>query len=229
MTRDRFTLDGIADDRDGSWWDSFFADRARPCPFLVDVPDENLVDWIETGRINPGRALELGCGNGRNATYLAGQGFAVDAIDFSGEAIEWARSRTGPAAVAYQCCSIFDAILADDGYELVYDSGCFHHLAPHLRPDYVELVDRALKPGGRFGLVCFRPEGGSGLSDHEVYEQRSLGGGLGYSEEQLRRLWCTGSTSVEVLRAMAQQSPGAPVFGQEFLWALLAAKQYRAR
>ena len=37
--------------------------------------------------------------------------------------------------------------------------------------------------------MCFRPEGGSGLSDEEVYEQRGLGGGLGYSRERLEELW----------------------------------------
>jgi len=46
-------------------------------------------------------------------------------------------------------------------------------------------VRAALKPGGSYGLVCFRPEGGSGFTDQQVYERASLGGGLGYSEDHL--------------------------------------------
>ena len=57
-------------------------------------------------------------------------------------------------------------------------------LPPHRRQDYAALVGRALKPGGSYGLVCFRPEGGSGYTGQQVYERGSLGGGLGYSEER---------------------------------------------
>jgi hypothetical protein len=32
------------------------------------------------------------------------------------------------AAVEFQCCSIFDVTFTAGSYDLVYDSGCFHHL-----------------------------------------------------------------------------------------------------
>lgn len=47
----------------------------------------------------PGRVLELGYGNGRNAVYLAGQGCHADAVDFSAKAIGWARERAAAALV----------------------------------------------------------------------------------------------------------------------------------
>ena len=86
-------LDALLGDRGSAWWGEFFADRAKPCPFFVDWPDENLVAWFGEGLLAPGRVLELGCGNGRNATYLASLGCGVDAVDFSAQAIEWARER----------------------------------------------------------------------------------------------------------------------------------------
>jgi SAM-dependent methyltransferase len=140
-------------------WDELFAAPAGPCPFLVEWPDENLADWFGDGLLTPGDVLELGCGHGRNATYLADLGCAVDAIDLSAQAIERATRRAEQAgiAVSFRCCSIFDAELREGSYDLIYDSGCFHHLPPHRRLDYVELVARALKPGGNFGLVCFGP------------------------------------------------------------------------
>jgi SAM-dependent methyltransferase len=220
-------LDALLADNGNTWWDSFFRDRSKTCPFFVDVPDENLVEWLDRGLISTGRALELGCGNGRNATYLAGQRYSVDAIDFSAEAIGWAKEQAKAVgtAVNFQCCSIFDAKLAEKAYDLVYDSGCFHHLPPHRRRDYTELIDRVLKPGGRYGLVCFRPEGGGGLTDQEVYEQRSLGGGLGYSESHLRALWDEGPFSVQVLRQMKDRGSEESSFGRNTLWALLATKR----
>jgi 2-polyprenyl-3-methyl-5-hydroxy-6-metoxy-1,4-benzoquinol methylase len=125
----------LVEGRGGAWWDEYFADRARPSPFFVEWPDENLVAWFGEGLLAPGRVLELGCGHGRNATYLASLGCSVDAVDFSARAIEWARERAKQAGtpVDFQCCSIFDAIFTEGSYDLVYDSGCFHHLPPHRR------------------------------------------------------------------------------------------------
>jgi len=216
-------LDALLAGRGSTWWDEFFTDRAKPIPFFVDWPDENLVTWFDEGLLAPGRVLELGCGNGRDAAYLAGRGCRVDAVDFSAEALEWATARIGEV-VNFQNCDVFDAQFEDGSYDLVYDSGCFHHLAPHRRQDYVSLVDRALKPGGRYGLVCFRPEGGSGYTDQQVYERGSLGGGLGYSAERLRALWDKPPFTLRVLRQMNKTDGQAPSFGEDFLWALLATK-----
>jgi SAM-dependent methyltransferase len=216
-------LDAALDGASGDWWDGFYANRTAPCPFLVDWPDESLAAWFAEGLLSPGRVLELGCGNGRNAAYLAGLGCRVDAVDFSAVAIERAGNRAG-GSVTFQCCSIFDATVPEASYDLVYDTGCFHHVPPHRRRDYVGLVRRALKPGGRFGLTCFRPEGGSGFTDQQVYERASLGGGLGYSEDHLRALWDTPPFSVRVLRQMKKTGENGPFFGEDFLWVLLAAK-----
>ncbi len=215
-------LDSFLQKRGNEWWDDFFADRKRQCPFFVDKPDENLVTCLDTGQIKLGRALELGCGNGRNAVYMALHGCQVDAVDFSRNAIEWATAlaREKHADVNFKCTSIFELDIKAHEYDIVYDCGCFHHLPPHRRKSYLELVTKAIKPAGRFGLVCFTPDGGSGLSDSEVYEKRKLGGGLGYSEEQLRNVF---SHSFDILecRKMKQKAADETLFGQDFLWALL--------
>jgi len=215
-------LDGLLQDRSGSWWDDFYSDRQKPCPFFVQWPDECLVQYVESGRIQAERVLELGCGNGRNAVYLARQGCIVDAVDFSQRAISWAQemARDVGVSVSFHCESIFTFQFEPHAYDLVYDAGCFHHIPPHRRPGYLDLVRRALKPIGTFGLVCFTPEGGSGLSDREVYEQRTLEGGLGYSEEQLRNIFST-SFGILELRRMEEKSEDDRLFGEDFLWAAL--------
>ena len=210
---------------DSRLWDAFYADRAKPCVFFGTAPDESLASWVHDGLLRPGRAIDLGCGNGRNAVFLARQGFSVQAVDYSQTAVDWARDRITEAGVAVSLMqqSVFDLELEPGSYELVYDSGCFHHIAPHRRSQYVELVVGALKPGGCFGLTCFRPEGGSGYSDDEVYERRSMGGGLGYTEERLREIWSSG-LQVRVVRQMLKPSAASGLFGEDFLWALLAQK-----
>ncbi len=221
-------LDAFLADRHGGWWDGFYADRARECPFFVEWPDENLVRCFDEGPLSPGRILELGCGNGRNALYMAGKGCSVDAVDFSQSALDWARERTSKAGltVNYICESMFRTEIAPESYDIVYDAGCFHHLPPHRRKDYVELVEKALKPGGSFGLVCFRPEGGSGFTDRDVYEKRSLGGGLGYTEEKLRFVFSRAFTVIEV-KQMKEMNAESRLFGKDFLWTILMRKEPR--
>jgi 2-polyprenyl-3-methyl-5-hydroxy-6-metoxy-1,4-benzoquinol methylase len=45
----------------------------------------------EVAGLAPGRALDLACGEGRNALWLAGKGWQVTAVDFSAVGLEKAR------------------------------------------------------------------------------------------------------------------------------------------
>ncbi|UTH72786.1 class I SAM-dependent methyltransferase [Chromobacterium sp. IIBBL 290-4] len=207
-------------------WPSFYANRQRPCPFFVDAPDESLASWIASGRLRPGRAIDLGCGNGRNALYLASLGFTVQAIDYSESAVTWARERVAASGLAVEIAqaSVFDFVFDKNGADLVYDSGCFHHITPHRRQQYMQRVASMLKPGGHFGLACFAPEGSSGLSDAEVYAQATMGGGLGYDEQRLRELWSPW-LEIETVAPMRDMPADGPLFGRGFLMAMLARKR----
>lgn len=214
---DRWTERGGTD-----FWDRFYADRGRGVPFFRWAPDESLVRWHAEGRLElrPGtRVLELGCGPGRNAVWFAQQGCPVDALDLSGAGLDWGRERATEADVdvTFVQTDIF-GWAADEPYDVVYDSGCFHHLPPHRRPAYRHLLETHLAPGGVFGIACFAKGGmGDESSDLDVYRAGSLGGGLAYSDEDLRRAfdWLT---EVDLTR-MASASPDSPVFGEDFLWA----------
>lgn len=221
-------LDATLRDLEEDKWQAFYNDREKPCPFFVTQPDECLAEWIAGGCVPRGRALDIGCGNGRNAIYLARQGFQVDAIDLSSSAISWAQDQVEHAGVKVNlaCGSIFAMGVPANTYSLVYDSGCFHHIAPHRRNQYVQLIAGALTPGGALGIVCFTPEAGSGYSDEEVYAQKSLGGGLGYSDAQLRAIWAQ-QLRVSTLRRMHEREANSGLFGRAFLWAMLAHRDVR--
>ncbi|WP_447040655.1 class I SAM-dependent methyltransferase [Streptomyces sp. DSM 118878] len=221
---DRWTAEGA------SWWDGFYADRAKPVPFFVAKPDENLASYVERGLLKPGRALDLGCGPGRNALYLAAAGFEVDAVDLSPTAIDWAeeRAREAGADVRFHLGDAFasDGTVPDGPYDLIHDSGCFHHLPPHRRVSYLALLDRALAPGGHFSLCCFAagPSGmGSELPDAAFYRQSGLHGGIAYDDDSLRRVFAD-LTEVE-LRRMRAEPPESPHFGEPFLWTALFRRE----
>jgi SAM-dependent methyltransferase len=199
-------------------WKDFYGDRDKPVPFFAAKPDENLVSYLERGLVQPGRALDLGCGPGRNALHLAAAGFSVDAVDLSPAAIEWARERAGDADVRFLCGDAFTLELGE--YDLVYDSGCFHHLPPHRRVSYLSLLDRCLKPGGHLGLACFAAGAmGSEVPDAELYRQGRLEGGLGYTEDSLR--WIFEDLTEIELRRMTSEPADSPHYGVPFLWTAL--------
>jgi SAM-dependent methyltransferase len=215
----------------GPWWDFFYEDRTKKVPFFVHVPDENLKQYMDSNLIPIGKVLELGCGPGRNAIYLAEQGCQVDAVDISSEAIKWARERAKDlsAVIEFLCCDIFSLPIQAESYEFVYDSGCFHHIAPHRRMSYVELVSKALQPGGHFALSCFTdgPNNpatqGSMLSDWDVYKLGSLKGGLGYSPDKLKAIFHE-FEPIEIRKMKKIEQP-AEVFGESFLWTALFRKK----
>lgn len=211
-------------------WQTFYADRSRRCPFFVLAPDESLVEWVQLGYLQPGRALDIGCGNARNSIYLAKHGFTVDAVDQSASAIDWAREEVSKAevSVSVHCMSIFEFQAPAAAYDFVYDSGCFHHIPPHQRRKYVQLVSNALKPAAAFGLVCFTPEGGSGRTDDDVYAQGSLGWGLGYDEARLRKIWGA-AFDIQIFRRMRELPSCADSFGEGFLWVMLSRRADQLR
>lgn len=219
---DRWTAGGAP------WWDGFYADRDRPVPFFAAKPDESLVSALERGLIPPGgRALDLGCGPGRNTLHLASAGFEVDAVDLSPTALAWAEERSraaGPAAsqIRFHQGDAFGAAGAElvGPYDLIYDSGCFHHLPPHRRVSYLALLDRLLAPGGRFALTCFASGAmGSELPDADFYGRARLEGGLAYTPEALR--WVFAELTEVELRRMRDEPPSSASFGEPFLWTAL--------
>ncbi|MEV6673712.1 class I SAM-dependent methyltransferase [Streptomyces sp. NPDC051162] len=215
---DRWTADGA------TWWDGFYTDRSKPVPFFVAKPDENLASYIDRGLITPGRALDLGCGPGRNALHLAALGFQVDAVDLSPTAIAWAeeRAREAGADIRFHCGDAF-ALAGTEltgPYDLIHDSGCFHHLPPHRRVSYRALLERALAPGGHLSLACFASGAmGSELPDPAFYDRTGLRGGLAYTPESLR--WIFSDLEEVELRRMHDELPESACFGEPFLWTAL--------
>ncbi|BCG59440.1 class I SAM-dependent methyltransferase [Paenibacillus sp. URB8-2] len=209
------------------FWNWFYSDRSKKIPFFINFPDENLVSYFESGILSKGNMLEIGCGPGRNAIYAALKGFKVDAIDISEEAIIWAKERAeeNKVSVNFECKSAFDLQLETGHYDLVYDSGCLHHIWPHRRIEYLRMISSMIKTGGYFGLTCFAPGfteigGALELSDYEVYRERSMKGGQAYSKEKLFGLLEDCFENVE-FRSMNECGENTEKFGVPFMWTSL--------
>jgi tellurite methyltransferase len=101
---------------------------------------------IETAKgLKPGRALDLACGTGRNALWLAQQGWSVTAVDGSAAAIEILNRRAVERGV------LLDAHVADlekGEYEIEPASWEFIAICYYLQRDLIEPAKRGVKRGG---------------------------------------------------------------------------------
>ncbi len=102
--------------------------RTGSTPWDIGRPDFNLTDMVTEKPIRDCKALEIGCGTGSNAVWLAQQNFSVTATDVSEIAIQKAKERASDAGV--KCVFLVSDFLNDEisgaPFGFVFDRGCFH-------------------------------------------------------------------------------------------------------
>jgi SAM-dependent methyltransferase len=112
---------------------------------------------------SPGRALDVGCGTGRDAVYLAGRGWTVSGVDGVPRATERAKQRAQDAGaeVNWVVGDVTDLQSLELGntYDLVLDRGCFHGLSDEGRRRCAAGITAVTAPGARFLVNAFHPRG----------------------------------------------------------------------
>jgi methyl halide transferase len=135
--------------------------RSGMTPWDIGVPDEHLVEVVEGGRVAPARALEIGCGTGTNARWLAERGFSVVAVDLSQLAVDKAKS-TSPKHGSLEILRLnfLEQNVPGGPFDFVFDRGCFHVFdEPGDRARFAERVASLLAPEGRWLSLIGSTEG----------------------------------------------------------------------
>jgi tellurite methyltransferase len=115
-----------------------------------DSPDELVIQIVEP--LNPGKALDLACGTGRHAIWLAERGWEVTAVDGSTAAIESIRARSRKIR----------AIIADlekEEYPVEPAAWNLIVMTRYFQRDLFEPVKRGVAPGGVAIVTCLAGEG----------------------------------------------------------------------
>lgn len=139
----------------GAFWDEKYA--VSHYRYGTD-PNEFLAASIETYVGLPSEVLVLGCGEGRNAVWLAQTGYEVTAIDASRKAIEKTTHLMNDANVLLRT---FQSDFADwEPEEGRYSAVTliYVHMPPELRKQTHAKAVRALKPGGFVFMEAYTPE-----------------------------------------------------------------------
>src|SRR3954469_3927503 len=163
---------GAPSDNDGMPrdWDRHYAEEANPdwtpTPLLVDVAE----------KLPPGRALDLACGTGRNALYLARLEWRVTAVDASRVAIAKLREQAGGLSIDARVADLErrEFAIEANAYDLICN---FHNLQRDLFPD----IREGVRPGGVV-VAAIHLEGSFALRTGELREEFAGWKILYYSE-----------------------------------------------
>lgn len=150
------------------------------------------------GALPPGRALDVGCGTGRDACYLAGRGWQVTGVDIAAAAIARARRRAAALGVQVRWvvgdAGTLGGLGLEPGYTLLYDFGCIQWLPGAARAGAAAGMTELAAPGATALLAAFAPARRVLLS-------------WGMSQDEVTGLF---GAAWELVEAEAVTGPGVP-------------------
>jgi len=134
-------------------WDQRY--QSGDLPWDSGIRSRELARVLEESGMAPGRAVELGCGSGTNAVFLAEQGFDVTALDVSPTAIAMAKRRADDANVPVQLlvADLADLQLDLPTFDLIFDRGCFHCVRKVDLAGFRQTLKRLSRPGTKYLLL----------------------------------------------------------------------------
>ena len=145
-------------------WDAMYRDGTPP--WETGRPAGELIRVVKEGIVRPVPALEIGCGSGADAVYLARRGFDVTAIDSSPIALERARTRAERegAWIRFILEDVFHFAQTSEPFDFVYDAGFYHFIRQSDLDRFLDLLWRVTRPGTLYltlaGSVGEEAEGG---------------------------------------------------------------------
>jgi SAM-dependent methyltransferase len=154
-------------------------------PWNMEEPPEVLVSLVESGKVKPCKAIDLGCGAGNYAIYLASRDFEVTGVDISSAAIKLAgeNARSKGADCRFMAADLTGDLNIGEEFDFSYDWEVLHHVFPENREKYVDNVWKLLKPFGNYLSVSFCEDspqfGGTGK-----YRETPIGTVLYFSSER---------------------------------------------
>ena len=130
--------------------------EGAPPPWDIGRPQPDLVAAFDELALS-GSALDLGCGTGENALYLAGRGCEVTGVDAAPTAIERARAKAAERGqrATFVVADALEFLSRGAVFDTAIDSGFFHTLSDDDRVRFERGLSTTIRPGGRYFMLCF--------------------------------------------------------------------------
>lgn len=141
-------------------WNESYA--SGELPWDTGAPEPLLVEFVQSKRVEPGKALDIGAGTGTNAIWLAERGFDVLGVDIAPLAVERAIAKLNGQTLhcRFETADFLADATPGGPFQFVFDRGCFHVFdEPDERARFAERVAAALVPGGLWLSLIGSTEG----------------------------------------------------------------------
>lgn len=155
--RQSSAIQRMMSERPDGWRAVFNNVYSNPTPGFATEPNALLIATVESRK--PGRALDIGMGQGRNAVFLAIKGWDVTGFDISDEGIAVARKNAERAGVKLNAIRETDEAF-DYGSEQWDVIVFMYEPFPLDSAAYVERLRKSMKPGGLIVIESFGPRPG---------------------------------------------------------------------
>jgi SAM-dependent methyltransferase len=125
-------------------------------PWDIGAPQPEIVGLVEGGQIE-GSVIEVGCGTGENALFVASRGHEVLGVDAAPTAIARARAKAAERGLeaSFEVRDVLELGDLGRSFDTAIDVGCFHVFDDADRGRYVKSLSGVLREGGRLHLLCF--------------------------------------------------------------------------
>lgn len=143
---------------DVSVWEKIYKDISLKKIPWRSAPATWFYRLVDNETIQAGKALELGCGTGEKAVYLAKRGFKVAAVDISQTAIKHARklARKEGVKIDFYAKDATDlSFLKNRNFDFILDFANLHGIAREKQQAYAQEIIKHTDTGGLFYLRCF--------------------------------------------------------------------------
>ena len=136
-------------------WQWVYSNAQTPGPWHLDRVSQHVQQSFNEAWFMPNsRLIDVGCGLGENAAWLAEQGMQVTGIDFSSAAIAAARNRySHTAGLQFHVADCTSSLVHLGKFDYALDRGCLHGLPKEHWPLWFENLHNLLQPSGRLVLM----------------------------------------------------------------------------
>jgi len=170
-------------------WENAYNKFGEDLPWCIEEIPGWFKSVIKSKWVLPCKTLDLGCGVGNYASYLAGKDFDVTAIDISRKAISIAKEKRQDKNLKFKVHNIFKLKDLKQKFDFIYEVSILHNISPDKREKYIKGIHSILNKDGKLMVCSFSKDDLLFGGNEELYISDIDNTMYALSENQIKKLF----------------------------------------